>query len=607
MGSDRKLSVIVWTVAALAVAIVALRASGYPRDAGLREIADSRPAEAPKDGYVSSKTCRPCHPDQYASWHDSYHRRMTQVATPDAVAADLDGLELELSGRRYRFERRGERYWVDMDQGEGTAGQQRPVVMTTGSHHRQWIWYSLGRGRRLGAVPFIYLIEERQWVPRIAAFMLPPDPEWVPTHNLGLWGASCVSCHTTHGELASGTDADPRTVEFGIACEACHGAADEHVRSNRKPQRRYRHHLNEDRDDTIVNPKHVSHRRSAEVCGQCHSVSLMAVRSAYRPDLIASRSAYRPGDDLTDFARSIDRGNPLEPYARWPDGLMRSGGREYDALTATPCFERGEMSCLSCHSMHRSADDPRPPLEWANDQLHPGMDSDEACLQCHQTLEADHSHHEPASSGSRCYNCHMPYTNYALLKAIRNHQVAGPTVTESVKYGRPNACNLCHMDKSLAWSAEHLARWYETPSPTLTEDEQNLSASVLWLVSGDAGQRALTAWHMGWKPAQEISGPEWFAPYLAQLLDDPYASVRFIAYRSLRSLPGFEDFEYDYVGTAEERNAAAHRAVRIWRDGEPPAPKAPDAVLVHPNGVLGWDEFSRLLARRDDRPVNWIE
>ena len=30
-------------------------------------------------GYVSSNACLSCHPDQYSSWHRSYHRTMTQV------------------------------------------------------------------------------------------------------------------------------------------------------------------------------------------------------------------------------------------------------------------------------------------------------------------------------------------------------------------------------------------------------------------------------------------------------------------------------------------------------------------------------------------------
>src|SRR5258706_519200 len=45
-----------------------------------------RPVEIAGDRYVTSGTCRACHPSQYASWHASYHRTMTR-----STAGDLAG------------------------------------------------------------------------------------------------------------------------------------------------------------------------------------------------------------------------------------------------------------------------------------------------------------------------------------------------------------------------------------------------------------------------------------------------------------------------------------------------------------------------------------
>ncbi len=63
----------------------------------------------------------------------------------------------------------------------------------------------------------------------------------------------------------------------------------------------------------------------------------------------------------------------------------------------------------------------------------------------------------------RCYNqCHMPFTTYGLLKAIRSHQVSSPSV--QAKFGKragPIACNQCHQDKTLAWTSDYLSRWYD--------------------------------------------------------------------------------------------------------------------------------------------------
>src|SRR5687768_4881709 len=58
----------------------------------------SVPREGRPGGYVSSDTCQSCHPNQYASWHRSYHRTMTQYGTPEAVRGEFEGQTLELEG-----------------------------------------------------------------------------------------------------------------------------------------------------------------------------------------------------------------------------------------------------------------------------------------------------------------------------------------------------------------------------------------------------------------------------------------------------------------------------------------------------------------------------
>src|SRR5262249_38552779 len=110
---------------------------------------DHRPLEASADGYVSSRECRACHPQEYATWADSYHRRMTQVATPQNVQAPFDHLQVEDDRERmYLLERRGDEFWVEMDDPEhdARAGPAprfwRQIVQITGSHHFQFFWYA---------------------------------------------------------------------------------------------------------------------------------------------------------------------------------------------------------------------------------------------------------------------------------------------------------------------------------------------------------------------------------------------------------------------------------------------------------------------------------
>jgi hypothetical protein len=198
----------------------------------------------------------------------------------------------------------------------------------------------------------------------------------------------------------------------------------------------------------------------------------------------------------------------------------------------------------------------------------------------------------------------MSHTTYGLLKAIRSHQITSPNVSSSLQTGRPNACNQCHLDKTLAWTSSHLSQWYGIAAPQLSPDEQAVAASVLWLLRGDAGQRALMAWSYGWSAAREASGSDWMAPFLAQLLQDPYAAVRFIAERSLRTLPGNAQLEYDFLSLTPQQQAASAAAWASWRKTQPQPNRA---VLIDAQGALLQADFERLLRARNDRPLTLVE
>ncbi len=624
--------------AVLAVVSLGALALGVARDDVLRPGTlppEGRPLEERHDDYVRSDACRSCHPVEYDSWHHSFHRSMTTVATPANVVADFSDQLLRYDGKEWRLSRRGDEYFAtSVRPGESPAAsilEESRITMITGSHHFQVFWLETGAARKIVLFPMCWRIDEQRWIPIDAAFLFPPGTRQATGE--GRWNKGCAKCHTT-GLQPGLTDPhamDTRAAEFGIACEACHGPGGEHVAANHQPARRFRHHLSDAVDDTIVNPASLSPERGSEVCAQCHAVTMLPDRRA-ELDWALRGFRFRPGDDLL-ATRELEREG--ENWF-WPDGMIRVSGREYNGLSASPCFTHEDdaqrMACTDCHVLHRRPDDPRPFEEWREDQLGPGMDGNAACTQCHDEYAdavelAAHTRHpvvpgepgEPgdagdagATRGSRCYDCHMPHTTYGLLKAIRSHEVSSPSVRESTEHGRPNACNLCHLDRTLEWAADELAAGWGVPAPgtpeggrELTRDEREVSAAVLWLLSGDAGQRALLAWHAGWAPAHEASGDEWLAPILAPLLDDPYAAVRFVAHRALRELPGFADWDGDYLDAPVRRRYAVVKAREAWSRRRAVADRA--AVLVRPDGSLDEETWSRLVAGRDDRPVSLHE
>ena len=69
-------------------------------------------------GYVTSNQCARCHPDQHSSWHASFHRKMTQAASPETVVAPFDDIQLNTDGQTAKLFRRGDEFWVNtVDQG----------------------------------------------------------------------------------------------------------------------------------------------------------------------------------------------------------------------------------------------------------------------------------------------------------------------------------------------------------------------------------------------------------------------------------------------------------------------------------------------------------
>lgn len=636
-----------WLVfaALLAVAAMGLRA---PRIA--EASIEHRPVEVERNGYVSSDSCKSCHPSEYTSWHNSYHRTMTQVATPETALGDFNDVELEWQGKSYRLlEQKGELYVELEDPDWKKPGPpprvKRRVVLSTGSHHDQNYWYDSGReGRGLVLLPFDYSRREQRWVPFQLTFLHPPDSVW-QEDRVGEWNTVCMNCHATRGQnrlvdgqSRQGKVLDTTVAEFGIACEACHGPAEEHVELNRNPVRRFTQHLLSDGDDTIVNPARVGLKRSSEICGSCHGI----FRNRPSKRKVKGQGEWledpwKPGDPIHDYrifvqARymdpdhvtsdsekhedllALDRRDPsFKDGHFWSDGMVRISGRDYSSMMESPCFERGTMECFSCHQMHQASDDPRPPDEWANDMLQYDKMGNGACTDCHpQYASAEkltaHSHHSADSAGSNCYNCHMPHTTYGIQKAIRSHQIDSPDVRVSLETGRPNACNQCHLDQTLEWAADYLRAWYDIPEPELTPDQQKVAASILWALEGRAGQRALMAWSFGWDDAIEASGSEWMTPYLGYLLSDPYDSVRFMANQSLLKHAGFESFEYDFVSDVGSREKASFD-VRILSDARPAFDdgRARPRLLLDDRGRVNYSELRRHAKRRDDTPVNLLE
>ena len=588
-------------------------------DLAATEVRPRIPRTSTRDGYVSSKACVECHADEHASWRGSYHRTMTQAVTPETMAAPAKKTVLTSRGREFRFIPDGDRFlaetvdpeWdadhfrsglIDYVPGEKTPYVRRQIVMSTGSHHYQTFWVNGTNGNLLWRLPWVYHIEMQRWMPSQDTFIMPP-------RNLRVvqsWHNNCIPCHAVAGKEEVGVSGfiNTQVAELGIACEACHGPGAEHVAHQTKL--RDAAEVSSEIDTTIVNPARLAHERSSEVCGQCHGMLDFKGRKEHG-------MRFRPGQILGEvfppirFEEEAVKATPDLADSFWNDGTMRVAGRDFSGLERSACYEEGEISCISCHSLHR--------YEEASDQLAPEMRTDQACLQCHEDFGADisaHTHHAAESTGSRCTNCHMPHTTLGLLKAIRSHRIDIPTTAMTAEHGRPNACVLCHVDKPMPWVDERLVAWYGH-SPSEVELPGDVPPAVALMLSGDAVQRAVLAWNFGREETRAASGDDWQLPVLAELLNDPYSVVRAIAWRAIKNYPDAKSFQYDFLASEKERLNAKQELIALWRrklsERSMPERSADERTLLMQTAKGERDDaaLKKLTGRRDDRPINFAE
>lgn len=589
--------------------------------------------------YVTSDTCLKCHPSHHASWHRSYHRTMTREATPENVKGDFSNKTVKVGGVTSRLTREGDRFFMetaDPTWGRRMADSGKPpeewrpqqlkkfeVSRLVGSHWFQECMYRDPAGRYL-RLPLSYHIVEQRWVHTNGAFLSPDTNEFWDKSTV--WNESCVYCHNTKPSKRPGqrilvkgervpSGYDTRVAELGIACEACHGPGEEHVRVNQDPARRFALQQSGQSDPTIINPSKLTAQRSSEICGHCHGASVPH-GDAWGP---MHTDPYTAGDDLERFLfifwseaeqkqlyeRPQRERPPLPPAPLdgrfWGDGTPLTTAVEYQGMALSKCFEegRGRLTCLSCHSLH----DSNP-----NFQLGRRMETNEACYQCHANYREKltaHTHHAADSAGSLCYNCHMPYQVYSLLTTHRTHRIHNPLVKDSVGTGKPHACNLCHLDKSLGWTQEQLVKWYGHQPASLSEDEQRISSAVLHLLQSDARSRAVTAGAFSWPPAQEVSGTDWMGSVLLTVLErDRYPAVRYLGHRALRTLNDESTGGYDYMASPLVRDAQLGVLRQALLKRPRPDPARHGAIPLTAGGDLDMTKMNEFLQKRNDPDVS---
>jgi predicted CXXCH cytochrome family protein len=557
-----------------------------------------------------SQSCRRCHPDQYESWHRSHHRTMTQVAEGAAVLAPFRGESIDVLGFRATMDRTPSgrpRMRIAHDEGASASViLDAEIELTVGSHRYQQYVARLDTGAgelERWRLPMAWHVAEQRWIHLGGAFLVPDGAHGNVEdvmRFMSRWNDNCIFCHNT--EPVPGLQPDGRlrseVAELGIACEACHGPASDHVERHAWPLRRLLAAFERGEDATVTHPGRLDAGRHTQVCGRCHGQRI----GNDLADILAHGDGFVPGADLSEVSRPIFRETRLasdppdaRPFAErfWPDGTPRLSAYEYQALLLSACHADGDgLGCGDCHAMHGSN---------PNMQLRDDYDERAVCTSCHpaSTLTGADAERGHGGHGERvgCGGCHMPRITYGLMEGMITHRITSPDPGALV--GRddgPDACTQCHVDRSRPWAADAMAHLgASTTSPPKPAAHESWASRVeLDLFGGDPIQRALAA-HALDRPEAVGSLPARMQA-LVGALEDEVAVVRWFAQRALRRLARAARDE-DTQTTLAELDFLGDAAGRVEIAAGLRARLGPGPFDGHP------ERLEQLQLSRDDRAI----
>jgi hypothetical protein len=517
----------------------------------------------PQD-YVGPQTCGECHSRQHRLWSEHPHRRMNQLPTRETVRGNFNNHVLHLATGDVHFTTDSDGYHVTTRQG-GQVIRRWRITRTVGTRYIQFYIGILTEGeespqspaRREHMVPFCWWFAINRWLPK--HYFDPDGPELlrdgIPLTqgldhytDIRPWTSVCLCCHNTvpyayravhkiyagfpnatvaiapgllgkelspavlleptligfeqiNGEL----DPEKHLVTLGISCESCHFGGREHALSERKisfvPRSPYLKLTRQEKGRVVTNDRKNPATING-ICTQCHD------------------------------------GNAL----LFPNGCSEFNSREGLDFNLGACSS--QMTCVHCHEPHTAG----PPEGAPTNPLHVAV-----CVDCHKQYHdaksaAAHTHH-PASAGVTCLDCHMPRQTLGIDRLVRTHRVGMPVEASMISKNLANACNLCHLDKSLRWTLTELERGWANQINASGSDENPVEwdrpMGDVWLTGKHTGMRRLAAETYAHSPWGKSN-----LPALIGALNDPEPINRVIMSRAVEHAWGRKLVAEDYELTA---------------------------------------------------------
>lgn len=366
--------------------------------------------------YVGSKACAKCHDEIYERWQKTPMANIIRDPRehPDAIIPNLATNDV------YKF----------------TVQQ---VAFVYGSIWKQRYFTKVGDD--YFPLPVQWEVKNRKW----SKYMVPEGGDWwakyYPPDNMKRpTGPLCDGCHSVGYNIET-----KHVAEWNVGCEGCHGAGSEHAAHPMATN--------------ILNPARMDYVEASDTCIRCHSQG-QPLSNPIEGKYYDWPVGFHEGLKLQDYwkleAHTLGETN----FYYFADGTAHKNRMQGNDFVQSVMYRRG-VTCFDCHDTHGT-------INYA--QLR--KPAQQLCLECHgpmspngprmATIE-EHTHHKADSAGSQCVACHMPEIETEGPKGTLVHAHTFRFVTPAMtdRYKIPNACNLCHSDKTTEWATDNLKKWSE--------------------------------------------------------------------------------------------------------------------------------------------------
>lgn len=521
-----------------------------------------------REDYVGPDACGKCHQENHARWKQHPHSRMNALADAASVAGDFADARLPYAEGEAVFRNRDGGYSMEYFR-QGKKVRAFKVTRTIGWRYLQEYVGIQTEGpeppgdalyREETRLKFGYVLRDKRWIPQ--SYLDSPDdgteykedgrlrydpfePERIPFNN------RCIHCHNTYpyedrlytserllgfppaparaidallrarpdhvDRRSNPTLPIPSLVSVGISCESCHFGGREHAKDPKTPMRFVPTHpalagWAPDPAGARKNPAVVN-----ALCRQCH----------------------------------------FSGGASWSDGSALINSMESVEQDRGACGSR--ISCISCHNPHERGPDAGA---YRKDRA-------AACLSCHgmyrpAAAARAHARHDPAAVS--CLDCHMPRIVHGFDAINRTHRISSPSEPGVLASGMPNACNLCHLDRSLAWTRDKLDKGWgkRVQLPVHLEEffgkDHSKAAGDAWLAQPVGMLRVVAGAAYARSPLGKKALPQ-----LLKQLDEPNAYLRTRALQNVEQLLG-RKVEFTLTGAPGERRQQLEQLLKERSD-----------------------------------------